>query len=72
MCFAWNPNKNNIITSQEQGQESTQACRRQERVRAATAADTIVAARLFSSPMFWANPARNCRESSPLISMEVE
>ena len=50
----------------------THACKNRERVRAATAADTIIAARMFSSPMFSASPATNCRASSPSIWTEVQ
>jgi hypothetical protein len=49
----------------------THDCKKRERVREATAADTILAAWMFSSPMFSASPATNCRASSPSISTEV-
>jgi hypothetical protein len=49
-----------------------QACRNHERVRAATAAETILAASIFASPMFSASPAMNSRASSLQISTEED
>lgn len=53
-------------------QKITHACKKHERVRAATDAETILAARVFSSPRLSASPAMNCRASSPSISTEVD
>lgn len=44
--------------------ELTQHCKKHERVRAATAALTIVAARELVSPILSASPAMNCLASS--------
>lgn len=59
------------IFAWEKNVHITQACRKLDRVRAATAAETILAARRFSSPMFSARPAMNVRGSSPSISTAI-
>lgn len=49
-------------------EEPTHACKSHERVRAATAAATIRAARILTSPMLSASPAMNSWALSPSSS----